>query len=222
MKQIGRLFKTKLVVTISFLLVSCIFIVAAQEREKGVVASIRDGKLERLVASGWKQLNVRQQVSQGERVRTDKTAVAIIEFPAIARFVMAPSSEIELGKDPKNFQTKLDRGALWLKSDLSKGARASITTALATAGIRGTAFSVCYDGKNYCVCTCSGEVEVTSGDGRAIKVPKGQYLAFTSGSSVPEKPQSAIPLLAKTGTAFDYCFNCHIVGGKGELKRDRK
>ncbi len=55
-----------------------------------------------------------------------------------------------------------------------------------------------------------------------IKVPKGEYFAFAAGSPVPGKTESAASLLEKTGAGFDFCFNCHVVGGRGALKQDRK
>jgi hypothetical protein len=220
MKKTGRYFETRWVMIVLFFLVCFILTseIQGKTKVKGVVTSIRDGKLERFKNNSWNALKVREWVFQGERLRTDNTAVAIIEIPAIGRFVIGPSSEIELGEDPQNFQTKMDRGFMWLKSGLPKGSKASITTTLATAGIRGTGFAVCDSGKYYCACTCFGEVEVTLKNGQAIKVPKGEYIDFTSDSPIPEKTQPAASLLEKTGTAYDFCFNCHVVGGKGKLK----
>jgi hypothetical protein len=196
----------------------------AQGKGKGVVNSIRDGKLERLENNSWKQMTVSQEVSNGERLRTDKTAVAIVEFPDVGKFVIGPSSDVELGKDTKDFKTKIDRGAIWLKSDLPKGSKASITTSIATAGIRGTSFSMVFgEGeKVICVCTCSGDVEAATKNGQKIRVPKGEYLPVLSDGPAPKKSQTSLPLLEKKGSVFDFCFNCHIVGGKGKLKPDWK
>lgn len=196
----------------------------AYGKGKGVVSSIRDGKLERLVNKDWRQMAASQEVSMGERLRTDKAAVAVIEFPDVGKFVIGPSSDLELGKDTKDFKTKIDRGAVWLKSSLPKGSKASITTSIATAGIRGTSFSMVFgEGeKVVCVCTCSGEVEALTKTGEKLKVPKGQYLAVSSDGPVPKKSETSLPLLEKQGTVFDFCFNCHIVGGKGRLRPDWK
>jgi len=200
------------------------FGMAAQEKAKteGRVVSIRDGKFERFRQNLWNSLRVGQEISRDDRVRTDKTAVAMVTLADIGRIVIGPSSDIELGKDPKDFTIKMQRGFAWFESNLPKGSKASITTSLATAGIRGTGFSVCYDGKNYCACTCFGEVEVSLDGGRVIKVPKGEYFAFTAGSPIPGKTESAASLLEKTGAGFDFCFNCHVVGGSGKLRPNRK
>lgn len=196
----------------------------AYGKGKGVVSSIRDGKLERLVNKDWRQMAASQEVSMGERLRTDKAAVAVIEFPDVGKFVIGPSSDLELGKDTKDFKTKIDRGAVWLKSSLPKGSKASITTSIATAGIRGTSFSMVFgEGeKAVCVCTCSGEVEAITKTGEKIKVPKGQYLPVASDGPAPRKSETSLPLLEKKGTVFDFCLNCHIVGGKGRLRPDWK
>lgn len=231
MKKAGRYLRagsaiTGLAVTMAMFLLFAhsMFGVAAQGKEKteGLVVSIRDGKFERFQKNLWNPLRVGQKVSQEDRVRTDKTAVAIVTLADIGRIVIGPSSDIELGKDPKDFKIKMQRGFAWFESNLPKGSKASITTSLATAGIRGTGFSVCYDGKNYCACTCFGEVEVSLDGGRVIKVPRGEYFAFTAGSSIPGKTESAVSLLEKTGAGFAFCFNCHVVGGRGKLKQDGK
>ena len=185
----------------------CVLEVQGKDKEKGIVASLRDGKLERSEQNNWMQLGTGQEVLRGDRLRTDTTAVAIIEFPAVGRFVMGPSSHVELGKDPRDFRTKIERGALWLQSSLPKGSKTSITTSLATAGIRGTAFSM---------------VEVSLKDGRTIRVAKGEYLAVPENEPAPVKAQTSLPLLEKRGTVFDFCFNCHSVGGKGTLKQGGK
>lgn len=219
--------------------------------EKGVVASIRDGKLEKMENVNWRELAVGQDVFFGERVRTDKTAVAMVKFPDVGQFVIGPSSEIEMGKDPKNFQTKMDRGALWFKADLPKGGRASVSTSLATAGVRGTAFSVICSEDGGCVCTCSGKVEVALKSGQTIDVSKGKYIPLVSDEPAPKKAPSSAPLLGgkdtrsnadfnrcfnrkkkdtapggatgeKKDTGFEFCLHCHLEGGKGKLKQDWK
>ena len=231
MKKSGRHLRVGLAITglavtmaVFLFLADSMFGVAAQEKAKteGRVVSIRDGKFERFRQNLWNSLRVGQEIFRDDRVRTDKTAVAMVTLADIGRIVIGPSSDIELGKDPKDFTIKMQRGFAWFESNLPKGSKASITTSLATAGIRGTGFSVCYDGKNYCACTCFGEVEVSLDGGRVIKVPKGEYFAFTAGSPIPGKTESAASLLEKTGAGFDFCFNCHVVAGSGKLRPDRK
>ncbi len=222
MFKTGELKYTVLILIISSILLLSFSLLISNsgwaEDAKGRVVKIKSGKLESFTGGKWKEIKKDSVVSLGDRLRTDKNGLAVIELPKTGRFVIGPDTEIELGKEAKDFKGNLPRGAVWLNSSLPKGKKASITTTLATAGIRGTAFTVCYDGKNFCACTCSGEVEVTLNSGQIIKVPKGEYISFASDSPIPEKPQSALPLLVKGETAFDFCFNCHTVGGRGKLK----
>jgi hypothetical protein len=197
---------------------------AAEGKPKadGVVVSIRDGQFERFRKDVWDRLKTGQDISRSDRVRTDKTAVATVTLADVGRIVIGPATDLELGKDPRDFNIRMQRGFAWIESSLPKGSKASITTSLATAGIRGTAFCVCFDGRNYCASTCSGEVEVSLDGGRVIKVPRGQYFAFTAGSPIPGRTEPAASLLEKTGAGFDFCFGCHVVGGGGKLRPDRK
>ena len=253
MKKARITARTHLIPAIAILCLCFPAAIRAQEKdnEKGVVTSIRDGKLEKMENANWRELAVGQNVFHGDRVRTDKTAVAIVKFPDVGQFVIGPSSEMEMGKDTKNFQTKMDRGAMWLKADLPKGGRASVSTSLATAGVRGTAFSVIFSEDGGCVCTCSGKVEVAMKSGQTIDVSKGKYVPIISDEPAPKKAQSSSPLLGgkdtqsnadfnrcfnrkkkdtapnvpaaeKKGTGFEFCFNCHLEGGKGKLKQDWK
>ncbi len=191
-------------------------------RDVGSVTSLRGGTLERQENGAWKALAAGQKVATGERLRTGKEAVAVIEFPGIGRYVMGPASEIEMGREPKDFTTKMNRGALWLQTALPSGSRTAISTPIAIAGVRGTAFSMVFgEGeKAVCACTCAGNIEVTSPDGKQIAVPKGEYVAVEAGKSVPVKTQALAPVLEQTGTVFDFCLSCHVVAGKGKLKPD--
>lgn len=213
---------TVLILIISSILLSVLLLISNPGwagEAKGTVVKIKSRKLESFADDKWKEIKKDSAVSLGDRLRTDKNGLAVIELPNFGRFVIGPDSEVELGKETKDFKGNLARGAVWLNSNLPKGKKASITTTLATAGIRGTAFTVCYDGKNFCACTCSGEVEVILKNGQIIKVPKGEYISFASDSPTSEKPQSAMPLLVKGETAFNFCFNCHTEGGRGKLKQ---
>ncbi len=190
------------------------------EDRGGKVVDVRNGKLEQLIDGEWKQVKNGDTVSLGSRLMTDKTGIASVEVPGIGRFVMAPGSEFELGKDLKEVKNKLSKGTIWMDAKLSRGSNASVATPVAMTSIKGTRFTVVSDGNRFCACTCVGEVEVTTNNGKVVKLPAGEFFAFTEGEPLPEKPRSALPEFEKRSAAFDFCFNCHIVGGKGKLKRD--
>lgn len=198
--------------------------ISAQEIIKGKVINVRDGKLERLESDGWKQLAKGSEVFLGDKLRTDKKGLATIEMPQIGRFVIGPDSEIELGKDNKDFKADMPRGAVWLNAKFPKGTKGSITTSLATAGIRGTKFSVFYGRgtQDLCVCTCIGSVEATLNNGKTLPVPKGSILIIKGDAPMPEKAESALPILSGKGAGFDFCFNCHVANGRGKLRSDWK
>lgn len=214
--------RTSFIGWLAALLTVCLCATAAAQ-DQGSVVTLRGGTLERLENGAWRELAAGRKISAGERLRTGKDAVAVIEFPGVGRYVMGPASEIEMGREPKHFTTRMDRGALWLKASLPAGSRAAISTPPAIAGVRGTAFSMVYgeDGRSVCACTCTGKIEVTTPDGARLTVPRGRYVAIGPGESAPARTQPSAPLLDKTGTVFDYCQACHVAGGKGRLKADR-
>ena len=195
--------------------------IGRSEENQGKVVELRSGTLERFSSKGWEALKKGSVVSFGDRIRTRKSSLAILELPNIGRFVIGPESEIRLGKEIKNFNSEMARGEVWMKSSLAKGSKASITTSLATAGIRGTNFSVLFYGdKDLCVCTCVGDVSVTLTNGKTIQVPGASIYVMHKDTPPPEKPESSVPLLEEKGKGFDFCFNCHIEEGKGKLKQN--
>lgn len=198
--------------------------ISAEEIINGKVIEIRDGKLERLATDGWKQILKGSKVFMGDKLRTDKKGLAIVEMPDIGRFVIGPDSEIALGKDNKDFKADMPRGAVWLNAKFPKGAKGAITTSLATAGIRGTKFSVFYGRgtQDICVCTCIGNVEATLNNGKTIPVSKGNILVIKGDAPLPESAESALPILAGKDTGYDFCFNCHVRNRSGKLRSDWK
>ncbi len=188
------------------------------------VVTVRGGNLELLRGDTWERLATGSPVSLGDRVRTGKAVVAVIKLAGIGSFTIGPDTEMEIGKDKKEFKAGLTRGSLWLNSKLPKGGKAYISTTLATAGIRGTKFSVIVDEKGMDVCTCIGEVEVMLNDGKTLNAMTGRFVSIKAGGGLPDKaePSNLILKRVKEGAdkRFDFCFTCHTVGGRGELKRD--
>lgn len=186
----------------------------------GTVVSLRGGSLERHEGGAWRQTRAGARVSTGERLRTGKDAVAVIELPAVGRFVIGPASEVELGRDPSDFEAKVSRGALWLQTAPQRRGRTAMSTPIAIAGVRGTSFAAVFGEAEQaiCYCTCTGSIEVSTRDGKAVTVGRGEYVAIPRGSSAPPAAQPSAPVMASTGTVFDFCLGCHVVGGKGELK----
>ena len=190
--------------------------------EAGKVVSLRGGALERQAGAAWEALAEGQAVQMGERLRTGAGAVAVLEYPGVGRFVMGPASEIEMGREPRDFDTAMNRGALWMQAQPAAGGSAAISTPIAVAGVRGTAFSMVFgEGEQaVCACTCEGQVDVRGVDGSLLTVPRGQYVAVDAGKAVPAATTPSAPLLAQTGGVFEFCHTCHEVSAEPRLKPD--
>lgn len=188
----------------------------APAEKKGEVVEVRDGRLMRH-DNGWKELRKGSSVYTGDRLRTDKSAVAVFELPELGRYVMGPDAEMQIGKDRK---AELKRGSVWMNAKFPKGSTGGISTSLASAGVRGTKFSVFYGRgtKDVCICTCSGRVEAELQGGGSVQVPAGMILVVKGDEPMPDMAESALPMLDKPGVGFDFCFNCHVLGGRGKLK----
>jgi hypothetical protein len=59
-------------------------------------------------------------------------------------------------------------------------------------------------------------------NGKTIPVSKGNILVIKGDAPLPENVESALPILDNKGAGFDFCFNCHVPGGRGKLKSDWK
>ncbi len=213
----------RFIVPCLFLLFSVISLFPSESSGDGLtgeVVDVRGPSFMRLRDGAWKDAPKGAKVSPGERLKTGESTLAVIEMDGIGRFVIGPGSEIELGRDPGDFKSTIASGAVWLQSNLTKGAHTDIITPLVVAGVRGTKFSV-FNGrgtKDVCVCTCIGEVEATLADGKKYKVGKGMILAILGDAAAPDKAESALPILEKKPAGFDFCFTCHTPGGKSMLK----
>jgi hypothetical protein len=66
-------------------------------------------------------------------------------------------------------------------------------------------------------------VDIEKSDGTVISAPTGSFLPIDEKGDSPQESKSSIFLLKRLGLGkkkrYDFCFNCHQVGGRGELKR---
>lgn len=187
----------------------------------GKVISLKEGKLFRKTGEDWKGLSIGDQVSYGDSIKTDDRAVAILTLPGKGNFVVGPNTHMTLGEDKKEFGAKVVKGSVWIDAKLPKGTTLSVTSPTSVAGVRGTRFSVLSDDDGGAVCTCSGELDVTLSDGSRITSTTGTFVPVDKGRPGPEKAVPDFLLLRrKRNDRYQWCFNCHEVGGRGELKRD--
>ena len=188
---------------------------------KGRVVSVKGGRFARHENGKWVDIKSGSKISFGDKVRTGKRAIAVLEIPGKGRFVIGPNSKLKIGKDSNDFSATLDQGAVWVDARLTKGSIMNIRSPMATAGVRGTRFSVMADHEGGAVCTCTGEVDVTLNDGRTLQSTKGTFVPIEYDGTGPESASPDFLLLRrKKDDRYQWCFTCHEVGGRGELKRN--
>jgi ferric-dicitrate binding protein FerR (iron transport regulator) len=198
-----------------FLFVSC----TASRTEApalGTVKEIRSGKLERLVQGAWKTVAAGTKISAQDKVRTDASGMAVLTLDKIGDLLIGPNSEFTLGADHMNFKTILHKGFLWFRAALDKGAHMEIKTSNAVAGVRGTKFSMLADSDGVDVCTCKGDVEVTTKE-KVMGVGSGMFSSVAKDGTASNPAKGKILLekqwAAKT-TRFASCLQCHSKGRK--------
>jgi len=182
----------------------------------GTVKEIRSGKLEKLEQGAWKAISAGDKISAQDKVRTDGAGMAVLKLDNIGDLLIGPNSEYTLGDDHKNFKTILHKGFVWFKSVLAKGARMEIATTNAVAGVRGTKFSVLADSEGVDVCTCKGDVEVTT-NRKTMSVSSGMFSSVGKDGTASD-PDKGKTLLEKQWGAktvrFASCLQCHSKGQK--------
>ena len=176
---------------------------------EGTVLVIRDGKLERLEKNNWKALTMKSPVRLGDHLRTDAKSVAVIQLPELGKIVIGSSSEVVLGQNPRVFDSQLKRGAIWMHATLPAGTRASVSTDLATAGVRSTRFAVMDNGKVFDVCTCEGEVEVSLKDGSKETAKRGDQVVVDSSSPNRFHKKSGKQYMVDKKNEPTFCYLCH-------------
>lgn len=194
--------------------------VLAEESMAGAVLSVTGGRLEAYRGGLWSAIGRGTRLAHGERLRTDARGVAVLDLPGRGRTVIGPASELTLPAAGAAARVELARGALWLNARLRPGTTLRVTTPLATAGVRGTNFSVIADDDGSAVCTCRGTVEVTLPDSRTVTAGTGRFVPVSAAGTAPRRALADRDLLlAVRGDRYDWCFTCHEVGRRGQLRR---
>jgi len=190
---------------------------AAAPASIGTVKEIRSGTLERQERDLWKPLTAGMAISANDRVRTSAEGTSIVTLNDIGAVLIGPSTEYYLGDPSRGFKSLLKRGYIWISAKLSNGRTMSVATTNAVAGIRGTKFSVIQDGQGTDVCTCKGDVQVTTKDGKSMYVTSGMFSVINAKGKA-DKPAKGKPYLEKIGkekpARYAPCFNCHKKGRK--------
>ncbi len=175
----------------------------------GIVLVIRDGVLERFEKNAWKPVAPKSSVRLGDHLRTGARSVAVIQMPDLGKIVIGSSSEVVLGQHQRVFDSQLKRGAIWMHATLPSGARASVSTDLATAGVRSTRFAVMSDAKGFDVCTCEGEVEVSTKDGSKEMVRRGDQVVIGNSDPLHIHKKSGKQYMVDRKSEPTFCYLCH-------------
>ena len=147
----------------------------------------------------WTVLGDRRQLKAGDAVRTAAGAVLELSWVDGTRIRLAENTELLIKKCTFNTSNKTSRalfrlnlGRVWVRVTraLSAGSKFEIATPTATAGVRGTVFSIGVSATSGTeISVLEGEVAVASGD-NSLSVPAGQTLKCGPGSGVDVRPFS--------------------------------
>ena len=143
--------------------------VSGSEKAAGVISRI-DGKYAFIkYGRKWRRLRVNNKVYKGVKIKTGKNTRVIVKFLDSSELRIAQKSKITIEnafvKSPENrkITARLLLGKLWAKVAKSKFKKRNfkIVTDNATAGVRGTSFSVALKDSNSIVSLYTGSIDVS-------------------------------------------------------------
>jgi len=132
----------------------------------------------------WKRLKTNTRIYNGIQIKTGSKTRVVIQFNDKSELRVAQKSKIKINrafvKTPENreISAKLILGRLWARVSKSKNKNKnfSITTETATAGVRGTTFSVSFkDDKSSIISLYTGIVDVKAEKKTAKKKDMRNY-----------------------------------------------
>lgn len=179
-----------LLILVGVLLLNALFVVqriALVQTTKGDVQVRADG------SDLWRPLAAKERVRAGDTVRTGPDSLAELSWVDGTRVQLSADTVLKVKKctfdQLDNTQTslfRLDVGKVWVRliKVLSRGSKFDIETPAATAGVRGTIFSVSVepDGATT-VCVYRGSVAVVTGQTSTV-IPERSRIAVTPDRAV--------------------------------------
>jgi len=158
---------------ISFILLLSLFLTVSISskslKHSGKVSKI-DGKYAFYkMGKKWKRLKVNTKIYNGIKIKTGSKTRIIVKFNDKSELRLAQKSSIRINKaivktpENRDISARLLFGKLWAKVSKSKNKNKnfSVTTETATAGVRGTTFSVSFEeNKSSIVSLYTGSVDV--------------------------------------------------------------
>lgn len=143
--------------------------------------------------SGWEPATAGMKLADGDRVHTGFKAGVTLNFPDGSRLHVGPMTilhltDIAVGPEGGvQARLLLKTGEVKLQVNRSTGARGDfqVKTPTTTASVRGTKFSVAYDGTATTVAVTESSVAVTANNGASVVVVAGQETRSTATSVAP-------------------------------------
>lgn len=157
----------------------------------------------------FRPLGDTEHVLAGYMVRTGAAGGVTLNWVDGSRIRLGPDTSVRVRKCSLNTSTKqttslfdLDAGRIWVRvlSALSGKTKFEVRTPTATAGVRGTVFSVAVDeAGNTSVAVYEGEVEVDTDSGSATVTPGQQAIVEGDTARVAEQPTNALDWEEQSG-----------------------
>ena len=148
--------------------------------------------------SGWEPAAAGVQLRNGDRVHTGFKAGVTLNFPDGSRLHIGPMTLLQIrnisrgpgGEGAVFARLLLKTGEVTAQVNRSTGARGDfqVKTPTTTASVRGTKFSVAYDGTATTVAVTESSVDVTSNNGATVTVAAGQETRSTATTVAPPVP----------------------------------
>ncbi len=143
--------------------------------------------------SGWEPAAAGMQLADGDRIHTGFKAGVTLNFPDGSRLHVGPMTilhltDIAVGPEGGvQARLLLKTGEVKLQVNRSTGARGDfqVKTPTTTASVRGTKFSVAYDGTATTIAVTESSVAVTANNGATVVVVAGQETRSTARSVAP-------------------------------------
>jgi hypothetical protein len=145
--------------------------------------------------SGWEPASAGIELANGDRVHTGFKAGVTLTFPDGSRLHIGPMTLLEIrdisrgpgGEGAISARLLLKTGEVKLQVNRSTGAAGDfeVKTPTTTASVRGTKFSVAYDGTATTVAVTESSVQVTANNGASVVVTAGSETRSTATSVAP-------------------------------------
>ena len=187
----------KAAVLLLFAVSICIFVGAVITQSLVIlqrVAAVSDVKgivwLKQRGHADFGALADRERVAAGDTIKTGETAGLVLTWLDGTRMRIGPNSlmtvlkcQINTASKAETTMFKLDLGRVWVRvlKVLSHKSKFEVITPTATAGVRGTVFSVAVDANGKTLVSVKEGAVALEGDGGQEMVEKGQ---MTAGSTV--------------------------------------